>query len=92
MTVRDTPRERLARRLRDEGFDVDAHRISFCHGWYRINQKYDDTIVTWEVYTPEGGWLWSYDTITDCARRGVNFGERGDGYGIQVFANEKPKS
>jgi hypothetical protein len=87
--LRETPRERLARRLRDAGHDVDAHRISYPRGWYRINQRFDDTIVTWEVFTGDV-WLWSYDTITVCARRGVTLGDR-DLQHVQVFANELRK-
>jgi len=78
---RKTPRERLAQHLRATGYEVEAEDIHGALGWYRIEQKYDDMTVCWEVWAVKAGesanlphYLYSRSTMTDCARRGVEFG------------------
>lgn len=71
-------RLRLTRRLADAGFVVDPNNITGARGWYRINQRFDDKIVTWECKALRQGTsypfvhLVSYQTMTECARFGVD--------------------
>jgi hypothetical protein len=63
-----------------------GHRLGSTHGWYRVNQRFDDTIVTWDVWAYRAGTnpdvgarhLVSYDTMTACAR-GCSVTPQGDG-------------
>lgn len=80
MGIRLTPRERLALRLREAGYDCVAKDIHGAVGGYRRWQYLDDTTVTWEADIPLLGesrnccvGFFSYDTMTDCAR-GIKIG------------------
>jgi hypothetical protein len=74
--VRETPREKLARMLRDEGFDLEARAIHSAEGYHRIYAHLDDTTVCWEAYAVREGqtvYLHSYERITTLARKGFVF-------------------
>jgi hypothetical protein len=72
--LRRSVRDRLAARLLTLGWTIaPGHKINGALGWYRVNQGYDDTIVTWETWAIAPGQyfaehLVSYDTMTACAR------------------------
>lgn len=71
---RPTVRERLEQRLRACGWTIEpGHALETTTGWYRANQKWDDTIVCWDTWARRPGdffpvHLVSYDTMTACAR------------------------
>jgi hypothetical protein len=78
---RKTPRERLAERLEALGFILMGNIMGVLGGVRRM-QFWDDQIVTWEVVARRPGdpevlqqRLVSYDTMTACARRGIELGE-----------------
>jgi hypothetical protein len=72
--MRLTVRERLEERLRSLGWTIEpGHRLNTTAGWYRVNQRFDDTIVCWETWARRATDLFphhlvSYDTMTECAR------------------------
>jgi hypothetical protein len=79
---RKTPRERLAERLTEAGYHVAPTQIHGVKGFWRIEQRYDDQMVCWEatVHLHPLDWpfsinLYSYDTMTDCASRGITIGK-----------------
>jgi hypothetical protein len=72
--MRLTTRERLEQKLLSLGWRIaPGHKLNSAQGWYRINQRFDDTIVTWETWAERKGDLFpkhlvSYDTMRACAR------------------------
>ena len=47
-------RIKLAALIGKYGYLVEAENLRSAEGWYRINQKYDDTTLTWEVWVKAG--------------------------------------
>lgn len=76
-----TTRQKLAKRLADDhDFHVDPSAITGAQGFYRINQRFDDMVVTWECYAHKVGekfprHIVSYGTMTECARFGFTLRE-----------------
>jgi hypothetical protein len=85
------PRDQLVDRLLDLGWTVTIGPHGAV-GWYRVNRRFDDTIVTWECWAHRTGdnpdfqskHLVSYDTMTACARRGCRVSEIGDVWWVSV--------
>jgi len=96
MRPKRTVRDRLAERLLALGWTVaPGHKINGAVGYYRINQRFDDTTVTWETWAIARGQcfathLVSYDTMTACAR-GCTVGQIGGVYWVHATAGTTRK-
>ncbi|MGC1294389.1 MAG: hypothetical protein WA869_05050 [Alloacidobacterium sp.] len=75
--MREAPQEQLRQRLADAGVRL-THGISF-----GPLDPHDDTTVRWETHGSYKNHqilhVLSYDTVTDCARRGIVLSEPSDG-------------
>jgi hypothetical protein len=75
---RATPRERVIALLAEEGLEVLDDYISVTQGWYRTAQadciRWECEVVPREGRDPSNrkrARLFSWDTLTACARRGI---------------------
>lgn len=76
MKARATIRERLEGVLNKLGWIIaPGHTLNSVQGFYRVNQKFDDTIVTWETWAyreddrfKDPKHLVSYDTMSACVK------------------------
>lgn len=84
-----TTRERLQDMMADAGYPLSTGPIG-AQGYWRINAKYDDTTVCWEGFTTGRQHVVSYDTMTNCVRRGFTASD-GDGK-LWITANKKKPS
>jgi hypothetical protein len=74
--ARPTIRDRLTIQLEKLGWIIaPGHALNSVQGYYRANQKYDDTIVTWETWayrkddrSKNPKHLVSYDTMSACVK------------------------
>jgi hypothetical protein len=75
-TARPTIREQLETRLNMLGWIIaPGHALNSAVGYYRVNQKFDDTIVTWETWAyrkddrfKNPKHLVSYNTMSACVK------------------------
>lgn len=76
--VRETPREAVARLLNDAGFRCDVTMIYEAKGYWRSNPYVD--VVRWETWATHEATgmiahIFSYSTMTACARRGIELSQ-----------------